>query len=340
MFGWVIVIIVIIVLSWLVFKPKVVIMKNEGMSHLDDGGSYPSPGGSYPSPPISNWCPSACNSGGIGYQCPQTMLLSDEMTQAASTDGNEWANYALAGFGNTNKSDCCKCYQVSYTGSDSRQAGGPGPQQSQLSPGNPNGPWGDGSQDGYSEYPKKDLIVQAFNVGGDVAENQFDIYMAAGGLGIFNACDANSPSSPFYGGSNWPGEQYGGIQEISDCDSIPETRQDSYGNSLKENCKKSFQGYYHGNWGIKFTPVKCPDGLYKLSGCKRADDSSLPDPKPGLASNGTQGYTTSMMDCCKPACAWNGIPNLDQEYNSIYTCRQDATSITTDNHDGLSCVQT
>merc|ERR1711920_626387 len=83
----------------------------------------------------------------------------------------------------------------------------------------------------------KDIIAQSINTGHDVAGNQFDLQIGAGGAGAFNSC-AGSSSSMFSGGkTNW-GCQYGGVDTEAACAKLPAhpTRHPS-GDSLVQLCK-------------------------------------------------------------------------------------------------------
>lgn len=71
---------------------------------------------SYDEPPTINYCPSACDTKHGFYMCPDMMLFSDRMIQAAKEDENDkWAYYGIASHTN-DKGDCCRCYQLHYTG--------------------------------------------------------------------------------------------------------------------------------------------------------------------------------------------------------------------------------
>ncbi|PQE16309.1 glycoside hydrolase family 45 protein [Rutstroemia sp. NJR-2017a WRK4] len=110
----------------------------------------------------------------------------------------------------------------------------------------------------------KKMIVQATNTGGDLGANQFDLAIPGGGVGIFNGCttEFGAPSS------GW-GAQYGGISAADSCSSFPA--------ALKPGCDFRF-GWFMGadNPTVDFKQVECPAALTKSTGCKRADDSSMP----------------------------------------------------------------
>ncbi|MDD9938296.1 MAG: hypothetical protein OXT09_32105, partial [Myxococcales bacterium] len=89
------------------------------------------------------------------------------------------------GFAATQSGDICgRCYQLQFTG-QSHNAG---------------------NDPGSSALAGKTMIVQATNVGFDVAGGQFDILVPGGGVGAFNAC-----SSQWGVSNNELGAQYGGF---------------------------------------------------------------------------------------------------------------------------------
>ncbi|KAF7886014.1 hypothetical protein EAF00_010117 [Botryotinia globosa] len=112
----------------------------------------------------------------------------------------------------------------------------------------------------------KKMIVQATNTGGDLGSNQFDLAMPGGGVGIFNGCatEFGAPSS------GW-GAQYGGIAAVSSCSTFPA--------ALQPGCNFRFNWFESAdNPTVDFKQVECPAALTKSTGCKRADDSSMPAP--------------------------------------------------------------
>ena len=67
----------------------------------------------------------------------------------------------------------------------------------------------------------KDIIAQSINTGHDVAGNQFDLQIGAGGAGAFNTC-AGDARSMFPGTVAAWGCQYGGIDSLAACSGLPE----------------------------------------------------------------------------------------------------------------------
>jgi hypothetical protein len=107
---------------------------------------------------------------------------------------------------------------------------------------------------------------------------------------------------------------------------------------------------YHGNWAIRFKEIECPKNLTNVTGLrlkdptKGYDGKTLPKPALGLVKSsgrdgntpedGFPGWTSSMMDCCKPSCSVNDMvpaiqkhtasPNdVDPLYPSIFMCDKD-----------------
>ncbi|TGO33806.1 hypothetical protein BHYA_0226g00130 [Botrytis hyacinthi] len=112
----------------------------------------------------------------------------------------------------------------------------------------------------------KKMIVQATNTGGDLGSNQFDLAIPGGGVGIFNGCttEFGAPSS------GW-GAQYGGVSAVSSCSTFPA--------ALQPGCNFRFNWFESAdNPTVDFKQVECPAALTKSTGCKRADDSSMPAP--------------------------------------------------------------
>ncbi|TGO81021.1 hypothetical protein BPOR_1419g00010 [Botrytis porri] len=112
----------------------------------------------------------------------------------------------------------------------------------------------------------KKMIVQATNTGGDLGSNQFDLAIPGGGVGIFNGCTTEFGAPP----SGW-GAQYGGVSAASACATFPA--------ALQPGCNFRFNWFKGANNpAVNFKQVACPAALTKNTGCKRADDSSMPAP--------------------------------------------------------------
>jgi hypothetical protein len=190
---------------------------------------------------------SSCD-GGDAHQCyglkPVTVSSTLAYGYAATSSGNDV---------------CGRCYQLQFTG------------ESYNSPGDP----------GSAALQGKTLIVQAINIGYDVAGGQMDILVPGGGVGAFNAC------SNQWGVSNSElGVQYGGFlaackQEIGWNASLSE-----YKSCVAQRCDNVFASrglteLYQGcmwfvdwfeaadNPALKYKEVACPDALVNGSGMDR-----------------------------------------------------------------------
>jgi len=112
---------------------------------------------------------SSCNNGGA-FQC----------YWGAPWSVSDTVSYGFAATGGGN-SFCGKCFQLDFTGT--------------------------GATSSSSALKGKSLIVQAINIGGDVVNNQFDLLIPGGGVGINNSCT----SGPSEWGSVDIGAQSGGM---------------------------------------------------------------------------------------------------------------------------------
>jgi hypothetical protein len=174
---------------------------------------------------------SACT-GGTAYQC----------FAAAPWAVSDTLAYGFAATGGGNAS-CGKCYQLDFTGT--------------------------GDNGNASALSKKSMIVQAINIGSDVASSQFDLLIPGGGFGIYNAC-AGSSSTAQWGNVNG-GAQYGGF--LSTCGTnmscVTNMCQAAFGNkpALMAGCQW-FTTWFNGasNPRIKYAEVPCPAALTAKSG--------------------------------------------------------------------------
>lgn len=101
----------------------------------------------------------------------------------------------------------------------------------------------------------KSMIVQATNTGGDAVENQFDIAMPGGGVGLLNGC-----AKQFHASADGWGDRYGGVHTESECNNLPKL--------LQQGCKWRFK-WMNGesNPPVKFQEVVCPKEILDISGC-------------------------------------------------------------------------
>jgi hypothetical protein len=303
---------------------------------VDCGGSC-SPCVSYQiNPPTRNNAVQSSCDGGPGYMCTRSMLLSPEFKQAAMDDWNADDPpfvYATVGHDpdlgglDSASNTCCQCYQLVLE-----------------------------SPVGATGLPiPKPMIVQVFNTAAGGGRN-FDVYVAAGGLGANNGCFGGS--SPMYDqfpdlGGNFSGgvkatrypqcsamNQYTAASVAtstcqayvaSQCDLIrssasPTNQSTSQGSCLESNFPES---HYHLNWNVRAKRVECPANLTRVTGC-RLNNQGLPAPTPAAKDVATAdssfrpGYqTTTMQDCCRPTCAYStNVANTDPTYSVFYTCNR------------------
>jgi len=181
----------------------------------------------------------------------------------------------------------------------------------------------------------KDIIAQSINTGYDVAGNQFDLQMGAGGVGAFNNC-AGGSHSMFAGGKEAWGCTYGGVDSRAACAELPSHPQSHpSGDSLRQLCEYSWDkkvrvssaGKAAG--ACKYNPtildvgrVRCPSALVELTQMQRNDEPSGYHGVPGFPNKDKQCLSydpaandyqpakvsayclTRMMDCRKPSGGW------------------------------------
>jgi len=172
---------------------------------------------------------SAC-SGGSAYQCYNfaPWSVSDTLSYG----------FAATGGGNGN---CGKCYQLDFTGAGDSAAA--------------------------SALSNKTMIVQAINIGGDVASTQFDLLIPGGGVGAFNAC-----SNEWGVSSSTLGAQYGGFLttcNYTNASCVNSSCTTVFGNKplLLAGCQW-FTGWFNAanNPKIKYAEVACPAAINAKSG--------------------------------------------------------------------------
>jgi hypothetical protein len=238
-----------------------------------------------------NACEGTKQGAQVNFLCPRFMLFSDEMAQAAIDDGNAGLNYAVVGhdvetggIDGSQTNSCCQCYQlVFYLPEAEAQVNGGGKSAIPIPP---------------------PLVVQAFNTSAGGGKN-FDVYMAAGGFGAFDACapsagmtsasgkylytDFPPDGEPGAGGLNAATQvagckgQYDLVNTaslsstacqsnvVTACAKIEANSQAVTDESVR-SCVKSNDPntYYHINWQIYAKRVECPIHLTEVTGCKLA----------------------------------------------------------------------
>lgn len=266
----------------------------------------------------------------MGYACPHMMMFSTDMILAAEYDGLDEDFYYAVGGGGSDDHDCGRCYQVQPFDPESKNS---------------------------TSTQDHQLIIQVVNSGFDVMDGQFDIFMAAGGFGFFNACSRDCKDKYCAGGPcvegqyegdfnawnpNTPSCYGGGVRLLSNsteevlaaCTALSSGPLRSKDEILIQSCVFSNFLLYHQNFlSSRSVAVQCPDGLSRLTGLRRSDEQGLPVAHKNnllithcLGSRSENRYCLSTMaDCCMPSCAWNDKGSPDRVWNRIDTCKKDGT---------------
>jgi hypothetical protein len=263
------------------------------------------------------------------FICPRFMLFSSEMLQAAKDDAALYGwgngseppfNYGVVGHDadvgglDDGESSCCQCYQIVYVTPE---------------PSSPPPP--------ALPYPKP-LIVQSFNTAASGPKG-FDVFMAAGGYGAFNAC-YNDPAfgnttkfnefmydqfpyqNPGSGGisflrypeciQGWP-PAVDGVLSAACQDKIKQMCNQALMNAsaqitedTRQSCIKCNQlaSLYHQNWQVMAKRVRCPENLTRVTGCRLKEDN-LPLPLPLVQTPSqaqTNGFATGYQTTTMQDC--------------------------------------
>lgn len=288
--------------------------------------------GDVPSPRnFTSYAPSACANGGnshdkYSYACPHQALYSDDMLLAAEYDGLGNFLYALAG--GRSDSDAGICYQVQLL---------------------------DAERQWKPDFPM--LVVQIINSGWDVMDGQLDVFMGAGGFGYFTAlnvdcrthyCNGGPCFEPMYKGDfeAWNNAQYndphlcysGGVKWVDNanasliwdlCSKLSGGESELKDRILWDSCARSNLELLHQNfYQTRYTRVQCPEGLYRVSGIRRLDDTNyvLPsldrplDRTCGGARERGRTCVSTMHDGCVPSASWPGKVTTFEGYTRVDRC--------------------
>lgn len=147
----------------------------------------------------------------------------------------------------------------------------------------------------------KVMVVQATNIGHDVAGGQFDLLIPGGGVGLFNACSRQ------WGVSDAElGAQYGGL--LTACRAAGGTH-DAVRACVRSRCASIFDGPEHAdlragcdwfldwyqaadNPNLRYQEVPCPDALVMRSGMDRRPLADVAAPSCGSSGS------------CECDCSW------------------------------------
>jgi len=310
----------------------------------------------------------------VGFVCPRTMLFADEMLQAAKDDWSSDTppfNYAVAGHDpdtsgiDPNGSSCCQCYQLVFST----------PSPSMDPEGCVNANCADGGSAVPVPAPlivqvdNLGATTQTFDLfmgaGGFGANDACaPVAGATSQSGLYLYTDFPDAGEPNGGGvkvalptAPWPADCETSVNwvttetlssaacqgEVATECAIVASPYPSLTATTVRSCEEANapSTFYHFNWAVYAKKIECPTHLTEVTGCKLAPQG-LPSAQPGVtaAQAATDSSwrlygTTTMQDCCKPACAWQenvdvSGANLSFEglYNSFYTCDQSGTPVT------------
>jgi len=194
------------------------------------------------------------------------------------------------------------------------------------------------------EGVQKDIIAQSINTGHDVAGNQFDLQIGAGGAGAFNTC-AGSSRSMYPGSTDAWGCQYGGVDSRAACAALPPyprnaSAMKAAGDSLVALCEFAWDNHLRLSGAgkpagaCKYNPtlldvsrVRCPEELVELTWAQRTDEPTSFRASDGhrlagfpnrdktcqaqVPGAGAAYCMTRMMDCRKPSGAFKDNVHAD-----------------------------
>ena len=174
-----------------------------------------------------------------------------------------------------------------------------------------------GADPGSAALSNKKMIVQATNIGHDVAGRQFDILIPGGGVGLFDACTYQWGVD-----TSELGEVYGGFLAACKKDANYQGSHDSYKQCVRSRCTGVFDEPAHAdlrdacvwfvdwfeaadNPSLKYREVPCPQAIVDVSGVDRRplDDVEACEGSDGGSSGGAGGRCGG-QDPASCDCAW------------------------------------
>jgi len=160
------------------------------------------------------------------------------------------------------------------------------------------------------------VIAQVLDTGGDVRDNQFDLQVMGGGVGVCNALTkeangggASAPNAPLYDGTLavW-GDDMMGVASRTDCANLPirphiAIREESTQQTTPALCQAAYDvgaRLEDGRNPIinKTCRVACPSEIYTITGLRKADDDTFTEECRG------KGSLTRTYDGCKLTASW------------------------------------
>lgn len=300
-----------------------------------------------------------------GFACSRYMLFSPMMMQAAKDDARVlgWPNpedppfnYAVVGHdtnttgidqGMTGIQPCCECYQLvfdkPYNEGDAANNQSPVPKPLIVQTFNIG-----------ATTESFDIYMGAGGFGAFNGCMEDESFKSAAGFFLYDSYPTNGQAND--GGIKFrrydecrtsTSEKASTVASIGSdacqstiadyCNQIDSTKSPILTSTTRDSCIKTNQvvSLYHQNWAVYAKRVSCPENLTRVTGCKLLPEAGLAsvDANVTIASQAQSsgflsGYhTTTMQDCCKPACAWStkvggteGGKNADPQFESIYTC--------------------
>lgn len=260
-----------------------------------------------------------------GFACPHLMLYSTDMLLAAKYDKLD--DHFLYGVcGSSTDYDCGKCFQVLPLHPETQ-----------------------------NQTTNQQLILQIVNSGFDVEPGHFDVYMGAGGFGFYTSCNKDCKTKYCDGGACVEGMYDGlyddwnpfskscyggGVRMVNNnntdelavkCHALSGQSTDYKDKVLFQSCIESNTQMFHQNFiAANSLPIKCPEGLVRLTGLRRADEEHFPiahiDNQFSIKCKGSienHSYCISTMsDCCIPSCYWMNKGQPDLLWNHVDSCKR------------------
>lgn len=278
---------------------------------------------------------SPCGNGGstppgggqLGYACPHLLLYSTDTLLAARYD-NLADSFLYGVCGGNTEQECGRCYQVEPTGGEVS----------------------------LSTTPSVQLLLQVVSADFDVLPGRFRVLVGGGGFEIFTACNSDCQDRYCGGGPCVQGMYDGDFdtwnrgqgchgsgesllnksysETLASCKRLGGGLSGYKEEALWQSCTESSIGYFQQRFlSTRSLPVKCPEGLVRLTGLRRTDEDNLPEPHPqNQFATSCQGSVeldyyclTTIHDCCMPSCYWNNKGYPDRTWARVDTCRSDGT---------------
>jgi hypothetical protein len=313
-----------------------------------------------------NACENATSKdGAVGFACSRYMLFSSPMLAAAKDDAQAYGwptpedppfNYAVAGHdtntggvdaGMTGTQPCCECYQLvfnaPYQEGDANNNQSPPPKPLVVQVFNIGATTQ--SFDLYMAAGGFGAFNGCANSGGLTASAGYSLYESYPTTGQWNnggvkfrtydECRTTTPDKSSTVASISSATCQDKI--AADCNLLNAPASPALTSASRSSCIRGNQveSLYHQNWDVYVRRVECPTNLTRVTGCKLGAepglakvDATITTAVQAQAAGFLSGYhTTTMQDCCKPACSWvekvggkEANKNADATWTNFYTC--------------------